>query len=393
MLWPLLITENFPPDRGGMAQSCDRIVRGLRARGVDLDVVHFSARHESLRIEQHERGRLIRCPVDEDPAHAINVLWAALARAQVQPTHVLAFGGLLPMLCSPSFAAWLQAPLLTLLRGNDFDTGIVSLRRGWMLRDALARSATVCVVTSEHQHKVSSLFPGMDVAWIPNGIDTSEWSAHDFDLQQAHAWRSADVARGKRVVGLFGHLKRKKGGLFFLDALEGCEQAAQLHLLVVGEVEPEMLVRLQALPAAITWTHVAFLDRFELLRWYAACDVVAIPSLYDGMPNVALEAGALGIPVLGSLAGGLADLLVDADNALTFEPGDTHACRRALDAAAEMPESLLRELGSKLKTTVLQKFDHAIEARRYHELLAATAAQALPGTHAASPAQTVSMEN
>jgi len=29
VLRPLLISENYPPDRGGMAQSCDRIVRGL----------------------------------------------------------------------------------------------------------------------------------------------------------------------------------------------------------------------------------------------------------------------------------------------------------------------------------------------------------------------------
>src|SRR5262249_44812375 len=150
-------------------------------------------------------------------------------------------------------------------------------------------------------------------------------------------WRAAHVAPGRRVLGLFGHLKRKKGGAFFLDALQGCMSAERLHLLVVGEVEPDLLASLQALPPSSAWTHVPFLDRYELLRWYAACDAVAIPSLYDGMPNVALEAGALGIPVLGSTAGGLADLLVDGDSTLAFAPGDTYACRRAIDAAAEMP--------------------------------------------------------
>lgn len=387
VLRPLLITENFPPDRGGMAQSCDRIVRGLRARGVDLDVVHLSARYDSMRIERHERGRLFCCPVEEDPAHAINLLWAALTRSRVRPSHVLAFGGLLPILCAPSFAAWMNAPLVTLLRGNDFDTGIVSLRRGWMLRDALSRSAAVCVVSREHQHKVSSLFPDAEVSWIPNGIDVGEWRVHAFDLDQARGWREVHVTPEQRVIGLFGHLKRKKGGLFFIDALEGCEQAARMHLLVVGEIEAEMQARLQALPAAIAWTHVPFLDRFELLRWYAACDVVAIPSLYDGMPNVALEAGALGIPVLGSMAGGLADLLGDADSAITFAPGDTYACRRALDAAAEMPTPMLRELGRVLQTTVVQNFDQPTEALRYHELLTNSATPSLPAARVTSTIQ------
>ena len=40
----LLITENYPPDRGGMAESCDRIVRGLTREGVAMDLVHFDRR-------------------------------------------------------------------------------------------------------------------------------------------------------------------------------------------------------------------------------------------------------------------------------------------------------------------------------------------------------------
>ncbi|WP_165371601.1 glycosyltransferase family 4 protein [Pseudolysobacter antarcticus] len=373
---PLLITENFPPDRGGMAQSCDRIVRGLRSRGIDLDVVHLSSRHAALRIEQHERGRLISCPVADDPAHALNLLWNTLGHDPIRPSHLLAFGGLLPMLCAPSFAAWMHVPLITLLRGNDFDTGIFSLSRGWMLRDALARSAAVCAVSTDHRDKVSSLFPDIRSEWIANGIDANDWAVLDIDRNQASAWRAAQVRDGQTVIGLFGHLKRKKGGLFFLDALESCENAAQAHLLIVGEIEAEMLIRLQALPPHISWTHVPFLDRLELLRWYAACDFVAIPSLYDGMPNVALEAGALGLPVLGAMVGGLADLLVDGDNALTFAPGDSHACRRALDAAIEMPESMRQTFGRNLQTTVLREFDQRIEARRYHELLIETASSA-----------------
>lgn len=374
MLRPLFLTENFPPDRGGMAQSCDRIVRGLRGRGVPLDVVHFSARYAELRVEQHERGRLIACPVEDDPAHAINLLWTALGRHDVNPSHVLAFGGLLPLLAGPAFAAWTNAPLVTLLRGNDFDTGLFSLRRGWMVRDALGRSAAVAVVSREHRRKVAGLFPAQSVAYVPNGIDTVDWALLDFDRAQAREWRASAVAPERRVVGLFGHLKRKKGGSSFLDALHGCSQIARLHLLVVGEVEPEMLDRLQALPEAARWTHVPFLDRLELLRWYAACDAVAIPSLYDGMPNVALEAGALGLPLLASTAGGLSDLLVDADHGIAFAPGDLYACRRALDTVATLPDAALRALGTTLQATVLRDFDQRSEAARYHQLLLDTAA-------------------
>ena len=381
MLRPLLITENFPPGRGGMAQSCDRIVRGLRARGVSVDIVHLGARGADIQVEQHERGRLIRCPVDDDPAHALNLLWNALGRDAPAPTHVLAFGGLLPLLSAPAFAAWLQLPLITLLRGNDFDTGLFSLRRGWMLREAIARAAAVCTVSTEHRRKVAALYPGQRVVWIPNGIDCADGQLLDIDRTAARVWRAANVASGRRVIGLIGHLKRKKGGALLLDALQGCVHAARAHLLVVGELEPEVQAQLLALPPALTWSHVGFVDRFELLPWYAACDVVAIPSLYDGMPNVLLEAGALGIPVLGSRVGGLADVL--SGDTLTFAAGDPHACRRALDDALEMPPALLLESGIDLQRIVQRHFAQHDEAARYHDLLADTAANAVPRRQAA----------
>ena len=40
----LVLTETHPPDRGGMSESCDRILRGLAREGVGLDVVHFDRR-------------------------------------------------------------------------------------------------------------------------------------------------------------------------------------------------------------------------------------------------------------------------------------------------------------------------------------------------------------
>ncbi len=373
MLRPLLITENFPPDRGGMAQSCDRIVRGLRALGIDVDVVHLSGRHEGVSVEQHERGLLLRCELSKDPGHALNLLWNALVQRKLAPSHVLAFGGYAPLLAAPSFAAWLGAPLITLLRGNDFDTGIFSPRRGFILRDALARSTAIAVVTRDHQHKVARLFPSKRVSYVPNGIDVGEWELFDFDRERAAHLR-AQLPPERRVIGLFGHLKQKKGGLFFLDALASCAAAARIHLMVVGELEPAMQARLEELGTALSVTRVPFLDRLELLPWYAACDLVAIPSFYDGMPNVLLEAGALGIPLLAASAGGMADLLVDGVNALTFPPGDPHALRRALEVGVRSSDAALKALGGALRDKVLASFDQRAEAARYHTLLRETLA-------------------
>ncbi len=370
---PLVVTENYPPDRGGMAQSCDRIVRSLRANGLDVDVAHLGRRVLKPLVERQERGLLLAAPSDEDPAHATQLLWNEVVRLPDRPTHVVAFGGAAPVLAAPAFAAWLGVPLVTLLRGNDFDTGLFSLRRGWALRDALARSAAVATVSRDHQRKVSALFPAAVVRYVPNGIDPAEWALAPNDLERAARWRAEHVADGRRVLGMFGHLKRKKGGAFLLDALRRAGVEGKLHLLVVGEAEPEMLAHLASIEVSVPFTHVPFVDRFELLPYYAACDGVVVPSLYDGLPNVLLEAGALGVPAVASTAGGMADLLEEGRNALTFPPGDTHECRRALAAFAELPPETLRHMGERLRTRVLADFRHDQEAARYRALLAETA--------------------
>ncbi len=86
-------------------------------------------------------------------------------------------------------------------------------------------------------------------------------------------------------------------------------------------------------------TALPFLDRFELLPWYAACDWIAIPSFYDGLPNVLVEAAALGIPMLAARAGGMVDVLEDGRTAFLFDPGDEARCAWALQRAARLDEA------------------------------------------------------
>ena len=54
----LLLTAHYPPGRGGMAQSCDRIVHGLRRAGLTVDVVVFSDRAETSDTDE-VGGRLL----------------------------------------------------------------------------------------------------------------------------------------------------------------------------------------------------------------------------------------------------------------------------------------------------------------------------------------------
>ncbi len=378
----LWLTETFPPSRGGMAQSCDRIVRGLRGRGVIVDVLHFVPHARGGRpwsIETQAGGRYLQCPVEDDPAHALNRAWSALEAdpATGAVTHVVAFGGSRPIMAAPVFAAWLGVPLLTLIRGNDFDAAVFSTRRRPVLDQALERSALVCAVSRDKVDKIAALHPRARVRWIPNGIDRSNWELAPSDRERAAAWRAETLGEGQHVLGLVGQLKAKKGGVFLLEALLRSGSADAFHVLLAGTMAPELETWLSEHEGELSVTTLPFLDRFELLPWYAACDWIAIPSFYDGLPNVLVEAAALGIPMLAARAGGMVDVLEDGRTAFMFDPGDEARCAWAIQRAARLDEERRREMGEACRALAATGLDAELEVTRYVEALTETRANAL----------------
>ena len=369
----LWLTETYPPSRGGMSQSCDRIVRGLRRRAVAVDVLHFTPRAcgRPWAIETQAGGRYLGCPIEDDPAHALNRAWSALTAdpATGGVTHVVAFGGSRPIVAGPVFAAWLGVPLITLIRGNDFDAAVFSIRRRPVLDNALARSALVCAVSQDKVDKIASMHPGVRVRRIPNGIELADWELAPSDRAKARTWRQATLGPGTRVLGLFGQLKAKKGGVLLLEALRRSGAAGAFHLLLAGWMEPDMEAWLGEHGEELSYTVLPFLDRFELLPWYAACDWLAIPSFYDGLPNVLVEAAALGVPLLAARTGGMADVLDDGRTALLFDPGDEGGCALALRRAAEMSEEDRGAIGAACRALAEAELGVELEITRYVEAL------------------------
>jgi glycosyltransferase involved in cell wall biosynthesis len=380
----LLITENYPPDRGGMSESCDRIVRGLRRANLGVDIVHFDRKA----VRPSFRGEHLRWPLSNDAAHTINVLWNRTRQLLDlgRTTHVIAFGGTLPLMAAPAFAAWINRPLVTLLRGNELDAGLFDPRRRPILDDAIRRSRAVCAVTTEQAEKVRALYLpiGPIVITIPNGIDPDLWRPTATDHQRAAEWRAANVEPGRLVLGFFGHLKAKKGVPFFLDVLRRSGDAGRFHLLLVGEADPELQTLLDEHPE-LARTQVASVDRFDLLPYHLAADYAVLPSHYDGFPNVLIEAMALARPVIASTVGGMRDILTDGENAFLFAPGDEHECRRAIHRAAVADTPLREALGRRAEATAHERCNARDEAHRYIQVLEAISREETACVTSSSP--------
>lgn len=189
-------------------------------------------------------------------------------------------------------------PVVVCLRGNDVDRDAALLDRGSLVREAVAGADAVTTVSREMASKVTDRF-GVEAQFITNSVDRLRFYPDHAAGSELRARWGLD---GRPVLGLFGEFKHKRG----LARLAGLGEAlAGWQVVLVGRLRPE--VRNDA-PAA--WRRMGYMDTMDELRGaYSACDVVAQPSLYDGMPNVVLEAMACARVVVASPVGGLPDVI------------------------------------------------------------------------------------
>jgi glycosyltransferase involved in cell wall biosynthesis len=96
----------------------------------------------------------------------------------------------------------------------------------------------------------------------------------------------------------------------------------------------------------------------QIAALYREHDALLFPSRSpdEGLPLTLLEAMASGLPVVGTAAGGAADVLRDGENALTFAMGDARACAELVGALAGDPE-LVERLRKEARRRVEAEFE------------------------------------
>lgn len=364
LLW---FTENYYPSRGGMAQSCDRIVFNLRQKGIFIDLIHFTNRKKPLVREIHQNGSYVACPLDEDISHSFNLLTNFLLTNSEHYNFIVAFGGYLPIFSAPVFSKWLNINLITMIRGNDFDTAIFTPKRRDILFYALENSSLIFTVDSAKKWKIEKLFPLVRTEFVANGINLTDWKLSKSDIKNAKKWKEKNVQDSKKVIGLFGHLKQKKGIDFFIEAIRLAKISDKIYLLIVGDLPKETAEKL--VESQIAFSVYDFMDKYELLSYYPACQAIALPSFYDGMPNVLLEAGALELPFIAADIHGISDVLTTYEHGFLFEAGNLNACAHALIDFVEADEKTLQEMGKRMKKHIEKKFSDNIETQKYLTIL------------------------
>jgi glycogen(starch) synthase len=137
---------------------------------------------------------------------------------------------------------------------------------------------------------------------------------------------------GRPRVLFVGRLAPQKG-VHTLVAAAGLLEDPSVRVLLVGD-GPERKALEREAERIDAGDRVRFLGFFAHERLPAAmahADVLVLPSVYEELGTVLLEAMWAGLPIVASRTGGIPDVIEDGVNGLLVPPGDPEALARAID--------------------------------------------------------------
>jgi glycosyltransferase involved in cell wall biosynthesis len=213
-------------------------------------------------------------------------------------------------------------------------TALVLFGERWLAR--FARFQVTLTAAGAEEHLRRGIGRPEQYRTLPSGVDFRGLRA---------AGRRRDACRRRLgyghddfVIGTLCRLEPIKGTGDLVDAfLRLAPARPELRLLVAGD-GPER-------PGLLKRIHAAGLqDRATILAGWAdplailpACDVMVLASRNEGMGRALVEAMVLGLPVVATAVGGVADLLDGGKAGLLVPPADPEALADALARLADDP--------------------------------------------------------
>lgn len=197
------------------------------------------------------------------------------------------------------------------------------------------RSADAVIAVSQDLMK-QVIGHGVDrdrVSVVYGGVDRNRF----YPGSQREAQRELRLAGTGPILLFVGNLVPVKAVDVLLTACSRLVKAypqLQCHLIGDGRLRKKLQHQAAALSLENQLQFHGVVEHSQLPTWYRAADLVVLPSLAEGVPNVLLEAIACGRPYVASRTGGIPEISAHP-GCILVTPGDPEALARAISRKLE----------------------------------------------------------
>jgi starch synthase len=255
----------------------------------------------------------------------------------------------------------------------------------WVERTAYLAADGVIAVSKGMRDDVLDAYPDLDptkVHVVGNGVDAEAYRP----IEDPDVLRGLGVDPDRPYALFVGRITRQKGVMHLLAAAEQLPPDVGLVLCAGAADTPgerqqvaDAVAALQERRSGVVWIE-AMLPREQLVPLITAATVFVVPSVYEPLGIVNLEAAACGTAVVASAVGGIPEVVDDGRTGLLvpYDPDDAAAFEAGLAARiAELAADPARAaaMGAAGRERVLAEFGWAAIAQQtvevYSQVLAA----------------------
>jgi len=229
---------------------------------------------------------------------------------------------------------------------------------------------------------------GSFIQTIYNGTDTEKFKRTP--EMAIEAKKRYPIEDGKFVVGSIGRFVPVKGQRVLIKAcklLLDSGKVPNIHILMVGEGELKEDI-LKLIDEAGVKDNVSVCEfTKEPFYVFEKCDVVAMPSFLEGLPNVLLEALAMETPCVASRIMGCPEVVVDGETGYCFEAGKlddestwdemAQGCADAIAKIAALDADGRAKMAANGKRLVFEEHDKAKTFQKFLDVIQAKGKAAL----------------
>ncbi|HTQ04120.1 MAG TPA: glycosyltransferase family 4 protein [Polyangiaceae bacterium] len=360
----LVLTKIFPNSVEPLSSPFNRQQFAALARSCDVEVLATIPWFPGATLAKRwsTAGRLAQVPSDEridglPVRHPRFVYLPKLAQGWSGPLYaaslapaVLRYRGRVDVVLGSwaypdGYAAVTLAELLgvpAVIKVHGSDLNVLAKRKGprrrmeWAFRRA-ARVVAVSRPLAKIAAELGAARANVDV--VPNGIDRNLFHPRDREA----ARRALGLPLDGQVVLYVGHVAAAKGALDLVRAFAMAgERLRGTRLVLVGDGADFVECGRLAETLRVDATLVGAEPHERIPLWLAACDLLALPSWNEGIPNVVLEALASGRRVVATHVGGIPDVVSSDELGELVAPRDPAALAAALERAVATPYDPMR---------------------------------------------------
>ena len=199
----------------------------------------------------------------------------------------------------------------------------------------------ICVSPTVLEQCLAAGVPQSRCLLIENAIDHEQFCRHR-PIVEAKRDRFG-ATRDQLVIGAIGRLAGEKGFDLLIEAFTRVvARGIDARLVIAGEgPDQALLERVIAESGISDWIELVGFCR-DTRAFMESLDIFVLSSLREGLPNVVLEAMAVGAPVIATRVGGVGRLVNDGENGRLIDSGDVDSIADAIMQLAQSADQRAR---------------------------------------------------